>query len=158
MPIRQPTYRGKSFLFWCFMPVGHTTSIPSTKLPCWASGASYFWPGRSKWNTVKGKNHPHNVDNAVKDSGRVWLHQDGQEDARKALFHEQFVPIRPVSAVFSAKNAYQATTLGLVSLGKEGLRDRQGWQVLLLSYGNFSQKRSHLALNGSLRCFWSFFS
>ena len=42
----------------------------------------------------------------------------GGSDIRKALFHGQFVPIRPVSAVFSAKNAYQTTGLGLVSVGK----------------------------------------
>ena len=54
------------------------------------------------------------MDNAGKDGGRVWL----QEDIRKALFHRPFVPIRPVSAVFSAKNAYQTTGLGLFSVGK----------------------------------------
>ena len=58
------------------------------------------------------------MDNAGKDGGRVQLHQDGQEDIRKALFHGQFVPIWPVSAVFSAKNAFPTTGLGLVSVGK----------------------------------------
>ena len=43
------------------------------------------------------------MDNAGKDGGRVQLHQDGQEDVRKAPFHGQFVPIWPVSAMFSAK-------------------------------------------------------
>ena len=57
--------------------------------------------------------------------GGVQLHQDGQEDVRKAPFHGQFVPIWPVSAVFSAKKAYQTTGLGVISVGK-GLRDRQG--------------------------------
>jgi len=65
------------------------------------------------------------VDNAGKDGGRVQLHQDGQEDVRKALFHGQFVPIWPVSAVFSARKANQTTGMGVVSVGK-GLRDRQG--------------------------------
>ena len=58
------------------------------------------------------------MDNAGKDGGRGQLHQDGQEDLRKVLFHGQFVPIWPVSALFSAKNAYQTTGLGLVSVGK----------------------------------------
>ena len=53
-------------------------------------------------STVKGKNHPHNVDNAGKDGGRVQLHQDGQKDIRKDLLYVQFALIRPVSAVFSA--------------------------------------------------------
>ena len=65
------------------------------------------------------------MDNAGKDGGRVQLHQDGQEDVRKAPFHGQFVPIWPVSAVFTAKEAYQTTGMGAVSVGK-GLRDRQG--------------------------------
>ena len=65
------------------------------------------------------------MDIAGKDGGRVQLHQDGQEDVRKAPFHGQFVPIWPVSAVFSAKKAYQTTGLGVMSVGK-GLRDRQG--------------------------------
>ena len=78
-------------------------------------------------STVKGKNHPHNVDIAGKDGGRVQLHQDGgrvqlhqdgQEDVGKASFQGQFAPIRPVSAVFSARNAYQTTKLGVVSVGK----------------------------------------
>ena len=54
------------------------------------------------------------MDIAGKDGGRVHLHQDGQEDVRKATFDGQFVPIWPVSA----KNAYQTTGLGLVSVGK----------------------------------------
>ena len=58
------------------------------------------------------------MDIAGKDGGRVQLHQDGQEDVRKAPFHVQFVPIRPVLAVFSAKNAYQTTGLGVVSVRK----------------------------------------
>ena len=37
---------------------------------------------------------------------------------RKALFHGQFVPIQPVLAVFSAKNAYLTTGLVVVSVGK----------------------------------------
>ena len=57
--------------------------------------------------TVKGKNHPHNVDNAGKDGRRVRLHQDAQEDIRKAPFRGQFAPIWHVLAVFSAKKAYQ---------------------------------------------------
>ena len=65
------------------------------------------------------------MDIAGKDGGRVQLHQDGQEDVRKAPFHGQFAPIWPVSAVFSAKKAYQTTGMGVVSVGK-GLRDRQG--------------------------------
>ena len=60
----------------------------------------------------------HDVDNAGKYGRRVQLHQDGQEDVRKAPFHRQFVPIQPFSAVFSAKNAYQATGLGVVIVGK----------------------------------------
>ena len=65
------------------------------------------------------------MDNAGKDGGRVQLHQDGQEDIRKAPFHGQFVPIWPVSPCFIAKNAYQTTGLGVMSVGKR-LRDRQG--------------------------------
>ena len=65
------------------------------------------------------------MDIAGKDGGRVQLHQDGQEDVRKAPFYGQFVPIWPDIAVFSAKNAYQTTGLGLMSVGK-GLRNRQG--------------------------------
>ena len=65
------------------------------------------------------------MDNAGKDGGRVQLHQDGQEDVRKALFHGQFAPIWPVSAVFTAKKANQTIEMGVVSVRK-GLRDRQG--------------------------------
>ena len=52
------------------------------------------------------------------DGGRVQLHQDGQEDVRKALFHGQFAPIWPVSTVITAKKANQTTGMGLVSVGK----------------------------------------
>ena len=55
------------------------------------------------------------MENAGKDGGRVQLHQDG---LRKAPFHGQFVPIWPVSAVFSAKKAYKTTGLGVMSVGK----------------------------------------
>ena len=37
---------------------------------------------------------------------------------RKAPFHGQFVPIWPVSAVFTAKEANQTTRMGVVSVGK----------------------------------------
>ena len=66
---------------------------------------------------MKGKNHPHDVDNAGKYGRRVQLHQDGQEDVRKALFHGQFVSIWPVLVVFLAKKAYQTTGLGVVRVG-----------------------------------------
>lgn len=56
------------------------------------------------------------MDNAGKDGEGVQLHQAGQEDVRKALFHGQFGP--PISAVFSAKKAYQTTGHGAVSMGK----------------------------------------
>ena len=58
------------------------------------------------------------MDNAGKNGGRLHLHQDGREDIRKAPFQGQFAPIWPVSAVFSAKKAYQTTVLGVVSVGK----------------------------------------
>ena len=74
---------------------------------------------------MEGKNHPHNVDIAGKDGGRIQLHQDGQEDVRKAPFHGQFAPMWPVSAVFTAQKANQTTGMGVVSVGK-GLRNRQG--------------------------------
>ena len=32
---------------------GHTTWLPSTKLPFWAFVTAYLGPGRSKWDTVK---------------------------------------------------------------------------------------------------------
>ena len=51
------------------------------------------------------------MDIAGKDGGRVQLHQDGQEDVRKA-------PIWPVSAVYTAKKASQTTGMGVVSVGK----------------------------------------
>ena len=109
---------------------GHTARLPSWKLPFWALTTAYLRPGRSKWDTVKGKIHPHDVDNAGKDGGRVQLHQDGQ-----APFHGQFVPIRPVSAVFSAKEANQTTGLGVVSVGKGYGTDRvdlwSGWPPVL---------------------------
>ena len=69
------------------------------------------------------------MDIAGKDGGRVQLHQDCQEDVRKALFHGQFAPIWPVSAVFSAKKAYQTTGMGVLSVGK-WLRDIQGGPVV----------------------------
>ena len=47
---------------------------------------------------------------AGKDGGRGQLHQDGQEDVRKAPW--------PVSAVFTAKKANQTTGMGVVSVGK----------------------------------------
>ena len=117
-------------LFACV--AGHTARLTSRKLPFWAFATAYLGPGRSKWDTVKGKNHPHDEDNAGKDGGRVQLHQDGQEDVRKAPFHGQFVPIWPVSAVFSARKANQTTGMGVVSVGK-GLRDRQGWPVVRMT-------------------------
>ena len=58
------------------------------------------------------------MDNAGNGVGRVQLHQDGQEDVRKALFHGQFSPILLVLVVFSANNAYQTTGLGLVNVVK----------------------------------------
>ena len=97
---------------------GCTVRLTSWKLPFWAFATAYLGPGRSKWDTVKGKNHPHDVDIVGKDGGRVQLHQDGQEDVRKALFHGQFVPIWPVSVLFSANNAYQTIGLGVVIAGK----------------------------------------
>ena len=73
---------------------GHTSRLPSPKLPFWAFAI------------------------ARKDRGRVQLHQDGQEDVRKAPFHGQFAPIWPVSAAFTAKKANQTTEMGVVSVGK----------------------------------------
>ena len=58
------------------------------------------------------------MDNAGKDGGRVQLHQDGQEDVRKAAFHGQFVPIWPVSAVLTATEAHNTTGMGVMNLGK----------------------------------------
>ena len=55
------------------------------------------------------------MDNAGKDGGRDQLHQDGQEDVRKAPFHGQFAPILPASAVFRAKKANQTTEMCVVS-------------------------------------------
>ena len=56
------------------------------------------------------------MDNAGKDGGRVQLHQDGQEDIRKAPFYGQIAPIWPVSVVFSAMSIYQSTEMSLVSV------------------------------------------
>ena len=58
------------------------------------------------------------MDSEGKDGGRVQLHQDGQEDVRKAPFKGKFAPIWPVSAVFTAKKANQTTGMGVVSVGK----------------------------------------
>ena len=58
------------------------------------------------------------MDIAGKDGGRVQLHQDGQEDVRKAPFRGQFAPIWPVSATFTAKEANQTTEMGESSVGK----------------------------------------
>ena len=58
------------------------------------------------------------MDIAGKDGGKVQLHQDGQEDVRKAPFHGQFAPIWLVSAVFTAKKANPTTGIGVVSVGK----------------------------------------
>ena len=57
------------------------------------------------------------MDIAWKDVGRVQLHQDDQEDVRKAPFHGQFEPIWPVSTMFTAKKANQTTGIGVVSVG-----------------------------------------
>ena len=64
------------------------------------------------------------MDNAGKDGGRVQLHQDGQEDVRKAPFYGQIAPIWPDSVVFSATSAYQSTGMGVVSLGEGQGTDR----------------------------------
>ena len=58
------------------------------------------------------------MDNAGKDGGRVQLHQDGQEDVRKALFYGQIAPDWPVSVVVSAACVYQSTGKGVVSVGE----------------------------------------
>ena len=58
------------------------------------------------------------MDNAGKDGGRVQLHQEGQEDVRKAPFYGQIAPNWPVSVVFSAASAYQSTGKGVVSVGE----------------------------------------
>ena len=58
------------------------------------------------------------MDSAGKDGGRVQLHQDGQEDVRKAPFYGQIAPDWPVSVVFSAVGAYQSTGMGVVSVGQ----------------------------------------
>ena len=64
------------------------------------------------------------MDNAGKDGGRVQLHQDSQEDVRKAPFYGQIAPIWPVSVVFSAASAYQSTGMSLVSVGEGQGTDR----------------------------------
>ena len=64
------------------------------------------------------------MDNAGKDGGRVQLHQDGQEDVRKAPFYGQIAPIWPVSVVFSAASVYQSTGMGVVSVGEGQGTDR----------------------------------
>ena len=127
--------RGKklfTILTFLVCVAGQTATLPSTILPFWACAGPYLRLGRSKWDSVKGQHHPNDVDNAGKDGGRVQLHQDGQEDVRKALFHGQFAPIWPVSAMFSARKAYQTTWLGVMRVGK-GLRDRQGWPVVRMT-------------------------
>ena len=64
------------------------------------------------------------MDNARKDGGRVQLHQDGQEDVRKAPFYGQISPDGPVSVVFSAASAYQSTGMGVVIVGEGQGTDR----------------------------------
>ena len=58
------------------------------------------------------------MDNAGKDGGRVLLRQDGQEDVRKAPLYGQFAAML-VFAMFSAKNAYKTSGMGVVSVGKD---------------------------------------
>ena len=65
------------------------------------------------------------MDSAGQNGGRVQLHQEGQEDVRKAPFYGQIAPIWPVSVVFSAASAYQSTGMGVVSVGEgQGTRKR----------------------------------
>ena len=64
------------------------------------------------------------MDSAGKDGGRVQLHQDGQEDVRKAPFYGQIAPVWPVSVVFSATSVYQSTGMGVVSVGEGQGTDR----------------------------------
>ena len=64
------------------------------------------------------------MDNAGKDGGRVHLHQEGQEDVRKAPFYGQIAPYWPVSVVFSAANVYQSTGMGVVSVWEGQGTDR----------------------------------
>ena len=64
------------------------------------------------------------MDNAGKDGGRVQLHQEGQEDIRKAPFYGQIAPVWLVSVVFSAANVYQSTGMGVVSVGEGQGTDR----------------------------------
>ena len=58
------------------------------------------------------------MDSAGKDGGRVQLHQDGQEDVRKAPFYGQIAPVWPVLVVVPATSAYQSTGMGVVSVGE----------------------------------------
>ena len=64
------------------------------------------------------------MDSAGKDGGRVQLHQDGQEDVRKAPFYGQIAPVWPVSVVVSVAGAYQSTGIGVVSVGEGQGTDR----------------------------------
>ena len=64
------------------------------------------------------------MDSAGKDGGRVQLHQDGQEDVRKAPFYGQIAPVWPVSVEVSATSAYQSTGMGVVSVGEGQGTDR----------------------------------
>ena len=64
------------------------------------------------------------MDSAGKDGGRVQLHQDGQEDVRKAPYFGQIEPVWPVSVVVSATSAYQSTGMGVVSVGEGQGTDR----------------------------------
>ena len=63
-----------------------TAGPPSFFLYFSAVSGSYLGPGRSKWHTLKGQNHPLEVANAGKPWGRVQLHQGGQECIRKDNF------------------------------------------------------------------------
>ena len=62
------------------------------------------------------------MDNAGKDGGRVQLHQEGQEDVRKAPFYGQIAPGWTVSVVVSS--VYQSTGKGVVSVGEGQGTDR----------------------------------
>ena len=64
------------------------------------------------------------MDSAGKDGGRVQLHQDGQEDVRKAPFYGQIAPVWPVSVLVSSTSAYQSTGMGVVSVGEGQGTDR----------------------------------
>ena len=65
------------------------------------------------------------MDNAGKDGGRVQLHQDGQEDVRKAPFYGQIALDWPVSVVFLAATSLPVNWNGCGECGG-GSRDRQG--------------------------------